>query len=453
MLLAAAALAALASWAPARWPSQDPKTLEHVTGSAVNCLLVEPPWSEAFAAEAAKRSIAVLGVLRPSGALDDGIRQAAAVKLNGVVLEGDHADDARANAVRLARDYKLPVVELTPRNRMRLDSAAPVIGTYQGVWAGINVEEGGGAKAAPTGAPWIDTNTGFLRFVRAASDSAIWIANTPPPRQVIPVSRYLQAVGDAAIAGTRWVIALDDLFAARLLKTEPAAIADWNQILAHVKFYEDHGEWRAMRSGGKLALVQDVSSGGLLSGGILDMMAVKHTAVRPVPVPRLSDGAMSGAAMAVNVDPAAIAPQQRETLTRFTRNGGMLLNGPPGWKFAPPAGESITVAKDDVQKLDAMWREVNSMTGRTNLGARLFNVASMLSNLLASPDGKRLVLHLVNYSGYPAEDITVHLVGKFAKAKLYAPGVEAKDLAPYAIEDGTAVEISKVASVAVLVVE
>ena len=38
-----------------------------------------------------------------------------------------------------------------------------------------------------------------------------------------------------------------------------------------------------MQPWGMLAVVQDPAKGGLLSGGILDMIAVKHTPVRPIP--------------------------------------------------------------------------------------------------------------------------------------------------------------------------
>ena len=65
---------------------------------------------------------------------------------------------------------------------------------------------------------------------------------------------------------------------------------------------------------------------------------------------------------------------------------------------------------EDVKILDEIWKEVNSMTGRSNLGARLFNVSSMLSNLVQSSDKRQTVLQLVNYSGYPVENVTVHFV-------------------------------------------
>ena len=73
-----------------------------------------------------------------------------------------------------------PVVELGPRNRMLLNSAAPILATYQGVWPGMAEMERAGA--GPTGSAWIDTNTGFIRGMRAASDASLWIANQPPPK-------------------------------------------------------------------------------------------------------------------------------------------------------------------------------------------------------------------------------------------------------------------------------
>jgi hypothetical protein len=88
--------------------------------------------------------------------------------------------------------------------------------------------------------------------------------------------------------------------------------------------------------------------------------------------------------------------------------------------------------------------------GRRNLGVRLFNVSSMLSNLTASPDGKQVVLHLVNYSSYPVENITVHVLGKFSHARLITPDGAEKDLPTYAVEEGTGVDVPRVAVCAAL---
>src|SRR6185369_4689246 len=281
MLLALMLIASAADWVPMRWISPDPKSLELVKGTPVNCLLLErSQWSPQFVKAASEIGVATLGVIRPEA---DSVDAAIEAKMTGVVMEGDF-DTAVAQRIRSRlADSRLAVVELPSRSRMRLDSGDPVIGTLQGVWPGIQVEEGGAAKAAPSGAPWIDTNMGFLRFVRAASGAIIWVGNLPPAKTIVKAERYLQAICDAEVVGGRWVVALDADLTKRLLAREPAALEDWKRIAQQLGYFETHKDWRTLAPAGQLALVQDVNSGGLISGGILDMIAVKHTPVRPVP--------------------------------------------------------------------------------------------------------------------------------------------------------------------------
>jgi hypothetical protein len=365
-----------------------------------------------------------------------------AAKVTGIVIEGDLPEGAAAGVREAAGGA--PVIELTARNRMPLGSSAAILGTYQGVWPGIAVEEDGAKKAAPSGSVWIDTNTGFIRAVRAWGDATLWMANQPPPKTVVTGARYLQVVADAAISGARWVLALDDDFAARLARREPKTMADWKRIADLLRYFERHPEWRHMQEYGKLAIVQDPAKGGLLSGGILDMIAVKHTPVRPVPRQHLSAESLAGATMAVNVDADALTPEQKEVLRNFTRSGGMLLTGPPGWKDQSPLGDKITLDKAELERLNDIWRDVNSMVGRRNMGVRLFNVSSMLSNLLVSADGKTAVVHLVNYSDYPVENVAVHFPAEYKRATITTPeGVE-KSLEVYPTEEGGGVDIDKV---------
>ena len=51
------------------------------------------------------------------------------------------------------------------------------------------------------------------------------------------------------------------------------------------------------------------------------MIAVKHTPVRPIPGRSLTPEALEGATMAVNVDPDALTPEQKEVLRGFARAG------------------------------------------------------------------------------------------------------------------------------------
>jgi hypothetical protein len=448
MLFALLLLAGIADWVPMRWTSTDPAALEQLSGTPVNCILIEKDqWSPKLIEAARSRQIATAALLRPSTA--SAAKEAAGLGVDAVVLEGDF-EDAVAEQVKSSGRT---VIELPSRARIRFD-AKHVIGTHEGVWPGIHADEGGSTKSAPSGAPWIFTNSGFLRFARAtAPDAAVWIANTPPEKTVLTGEHYMQAIADAAIVGARWVLAFDADWMKRFYARDEAVLKDWKRIVQLLAYFDARKEWRTMRPLSRLALVQDVESGALLSGGVLDMIAVKHTPVLTVPSRKLSPDAMTNVKMAVNVDPSSLSAEQKEALRAFARAGGTTLTGPGTWKFPPPKPGQITLSDSDVKTLDDIWREVNTMTGRRNLGARLFNVSSMLSNLLESADGKQAVLHLVNYSGYPVENVTVHLLGKYKTATLIGPGTEPRKLDLYEVEEGMGVDVPSVGVLASLVLE
>lgn len=456
MLAAVMMVATLADWVPARWPSNDPATLELLSGTPVNCLLMErKDWASAFVAKAAAQNIAVLGVVRPGGDASQAVRTAKEQKLSGVVLEGEFARADADAARKEAGD--LSVVELPPRRGLRFDTSDVVMGTYQGVWPGVRpVDEKDAAHAMPSGGPWIDTNTGFLRYARVMRKGEFWIAVTPPEKQVVPLDRYFMAVGDAWMVGARWVLALDADFSKRLFGRQEEAVRDWKRIAQHVKFYEDIRKYRDLPIYGLMAVVQDAGSGALLSGSVLDMIAVKHTPVRPVPGARLSKEALHKALMAVNIDPRGLTPEQAEVLKEFTRGGGTVLNGPPEWKMPSDSKNHITVDEQDVKKLEEIWRETNSMIARgRNMGVRLFNVSSMLSFYQGVVGGDLSVLHLVNYSGYNVENVTAHVLGRYKKATLYLPEGKSIPMEPYDVDEGeaTGLDIANVPAYAVVVME
>lgn len=448
LLLTFGAMAAPAphEWVPARWYWSAPASLDLLDGTPVNCLLVKS-WDAALAARAAERGVALLAAVKPGEDAVAQARRAAADKLAGVVLEGDFPEGTAAR-VREAAPGAV-VVEMASRNHMRLDAAQPVAATYQGLWPGVQVLEDGAAKAAPTGSPWIDTNSGFIRAALAWGPKAVWLGHLPPEKTIVTGERYLQAIADAAMAGGRWVIALDADFAARLEKREAAAARDWKRMMDLLAFYEKHPEWRAFRPSGMLAVVQGRESGALLSGGILDMIAARHTPVRPVPGSRLTPDSLAGATMAVNVDGDGLPPDRLATLKEFARAGNTLMT-PPSGKVTLPPDNRITLEKAELDRLGDIYKDVQSMVGRRNLGVRLFNVSSMLSNLLAGPDGRTVLLHLVNYSGYPVENVTAHVTGKFTRARLFTPEGEEKDLEVYPTEEGTGIDVPRVSICAVL---
>lgn len=451
MLLALALAVGIAEWVPARWTSADPKSLELLEDSPVNCLLLEPgAWSAAFASEASRRGLVTLGVVRPEAQPLEGARRALETGLTGIILEGAFQPEV-ADSVRRAGAGK-PLLELPPRRGMRLHGDTPLAGTYQGLWPGIQAQEGGAAKARPTGGPWIDTNSGFLRFLKVVTPAPLWVANRPPEKTVLPVERYLNAISDAEMLGARWVLALDEDFSQRLWVREERALKDWRRISAHLRFYEEHREWRALKPYSRLAVVEDAARGSaLLSRGILDMFIGRHIPVRPIPADRLDKAALRGIRMAVAVDSSLLNDAQKEALKDVGRAGGTLLTGPPGWKFSPPADDRITLPDAELERITDVWQGINSVVGRGNLGVRLFNVSGMLSSLLGDPETGPVVLHLVNFTSYPIENVTVHLLDKFKQARLYSPEQPTRELEPYPVESGVGVDIDRVGVCAVLV--
>ena len=434
-------------WVPARWPWSEAKSLELLADSPINCLLLKT-YSADFVAAAAKRGLVTLAVVSPGEDAVAAARNALVAKVNGIVMEGDFPDSEAAAVKQAAGDA--PVIELAARSRLQLGSKAPIIGTYQGVWPGVAAME---SKAGPTGSTWIQTNTGFIRTVRAWGDAMLWIANEPPPKTVVTSRRYQQAIADAAMSGARWVVAFDNDFAARLRDREEQAMGEWRAINGVLRYFEQHPEWRVMREYGKMVLVQDPAKGGLFSGGILDMIAVKRMPMRVVPRQLLTAEALRGATVVVNVDAGALTAEQEKVLREFTRSGGMVLTGPPAWRDAGPKGNSFTLDKPNLDRLNDLGDEVNSLISPGSFGVRLFNASSMLSNALVSNDGQTIVVHLVNYSDYPVENVTIMFPSDHKKVTFIAPEGSGRIQDVFQTPDGSGVGVEKVSVCAVIKVE
>jgi len=180
------------------------------------------------------------------------------------------------------------------------------------------------------------------------------------------------------------------------------------------------------------------------------MIAAKHTPLRAIPGQRLTSDLLQGATMAVDVDADSLSAGQREILKNFARAGNTLLTAPPGWKGQSALGsDQITLDKAELDRLNDIWHDVQTMTGRKNLGVRLFNVSSMLSDLLATRDGSQVVVQLVNYSAYPIENVTLQVLGAFKHAQLLTPDGVTKDLEVYTPDEGgTGVDIERVSACA-----
>jgi hypothetical protein len=269
---------------------------------------------------------------------------------------------------------------------------------------------------------------------------------------VVSAARYGQAIADAAMAGARWVVSLDSGFYELLRKRDAKALEGWRRINSILRFFEDHREMCQWPDHSGLAVLQDASSGALISGSILDMIAAKHIPATIVTPAALLREKPDDVRLLLNIDPAALSQEQRDAVRAVARQGATVLSGPPAWKLALPEPGTITFSEASIKQLDEIWREINGVIGRRNFAVRLFGAPSTLSNLKAGPGHTRLALFLVNYSDYPVEAITLQLLGKYQSAVLLTPR-ERRKLDLYDFEEGAGVDLDKLDDVAILLLE
>ncbi|MBI4905448.1 MAG: hypothetical protein HY820_17575 [Acidobacteria bacterium] len=425
--------------------SPDPASLRLLDNSPVSCVLLEPE----------QASAAMLSALRARGVKSIAVahtRQEADAALprkpDAVALEG-----AFSTADEAAIGSRLPVVRITPRAGLRVMRDVDVLATNQGVWPSVRQEHSGPkTSSAPTGNVWIDTNTGVLRYLKSATNGAVWQANFPPRGERLPASHYAHAIADAASVGARWVVALDSAFAKELLGGDARASADWRTIQVYLRFYETHAEWRGWPAYAELTMIQDASSGALISGNLLDMLSVMNTPVRAVPSRELSSATLRGSKLTVTIHPQEYTEEQRALIASFAANGGKVVKGDAGFRMPPMRDGRITFDKEDYRKLEAIWPELHLAIMRKNFGVRMFNVAGTLSYLQRSPDGRRTVLQLVNFTDYPVEAVTAFVQGKYKTARLLSPDGPS-EVTIYDAPEGTGVEIERLGLFGAVVLE
>ncbi len=437
-----AAAAGPAEWVPARWHSHDIATLAELQDNPINCLLLEEADQDrVFVRAASERHIATLAVVRPRDSAT--LTRALSSGVDGVVFEGDFELpllDTLRQSVRAAG--RIPI-ELPSRARIRLDTDDPIAGTNQGLWPGLEIEHNGKTIVGPTSSPWINTNGGFLRFLRARTGAIVWLAVDPPPGTIFPVDRYLQAVGDAAIPGARWVISLDADLEKRLHAHDAAALADWKRLSEILRFYE---QFRRYSNFGTFGVVMDRDTGGLLSSFLLDMLAAQRTSARIIPPGRVTASSLDEVKVLLDLESASLNPAEHKAMDDFVARGGTVLNPPPSAKFPEPSPARMLPERRDLDRLQSLWEMVYNATLRKNFGVRAFNTIGILTGVMTPDGGRTVTVQLLNFLDYPGEAITVHALGTWKRARLIRPDGPPQNLSVYPVKEGTAVDLDRFAT-------
>ena len=441
----AAVREAIANW-------YDAATLSLLEGSPVNCLLVT--WSagadagleqrqqrliKAYTAEAHKRGLAVLGLVYPGADPSRTAAEAAGAGLDGLVLDGEfEAGPAFPVVIPIARDaasgrtVKRPIVAV------------------QGVSPSVRNLADMGIRSGPSSEPWIESNVWLVRSFRLGPAwRPVWISHQPGAGSP---GDYARCVADAAVAGGRWIVALDDGLRAGLRRNDSAALATWRRIGALLNFAEAHADWRVFLPFGNLAIILDAAGADPeTSDEYLKLVARRQTPYRLILRSQLSAASLAGFRAVLAAELAPPTEAERRILKDFAERGGVVVAG-RSWGDPPKdepysevrVGKGRVVVYKDPDP-ESVARDMRNLLSQEEMGVVVFNVPSVITYASAGEGGRRLLVQLLNYSNSPAEAITIRVKGNFKTARLYVPEAAPSDLVLKSEEGRVDVSIPKLA--------
>ncbi len=440
----------------ARW--YDPATLHLLDDSPANCLLVT--WSapvdgaieadqqqlvKVYTQAAHKRGLAVLGLIYAPGDASKIADDAAKASLDGLVLDGAFPPEF-SDALHRAATSML-VIEIAKDASASRWKPAPIVAVEGVSPSGRNLSEMG-IRATPSSQPWIESNIWLVRSFDIPSPSRpVWISSQIENPSTID---YTRAVADAAAAGGRWIVSLDDALRAKLRAREPSALETWRDLSSQLKFAESHAAWRALTPYGNVGFVLDPAS---TQPDRFDEY-LKLATRRQVPYKLVSRTHLNATALAkfraivaTQLDPPSDA--ERKQLQDFAENGGLVIAA-PSWGSAPktspfaelPAGKGSVIVYADPDP-DAVAHDLKEILSDDDLGMVPFNVPSVVTFASGGSPGEPLLVQLVNYFDHAVEAITLRVAGKFRSARMESPDGAAVDLQLHYDEGRTEVTIPK----------
>lgn len=340
-----------------------------------------------------------------------------------------NTDDFR-DVIQRARDNGLTVAD--PKD------PPPDVEVAKGEWPGIRAGQGGDASSGPTGAPWIDSNGWLIRLTRIQKpNTQVWLQAEPPkPNEVKPVAQHMVAVADSAAHGGRWVITLDSGMATALAAGKPEFVTQWKRLCRTAEFFRAHDDWRSWPVRANVGVVSSFSGDNeFFSKEVLNLTARTNVSYRIFQKDELRPDALQGLVAVIYPDSDAPSPELRKVLLEYVAGGGLLICGPK-WGMAPGAHSAeqehprytilrfgkgrIARAQKDPDDPYQVAQDAQILVSHRHDLVRFFNGFALGAYFTSSPDGKRALVHVVNYAGSANFDaLTARIAGRFSSARLW----------------------------------
>jgi hypothetical protein len=338
----------------------------------------------------------------------------------------------------------IPIAREAASERM---STRPIV-AVQGVRPGSRNLADMGIRSGPSAHPWIDSNMWLVRSFRfGAASRPVWISQEP---KAAAPGDYIRCAAEAAVAGGRWIVALEDKVRAMLFRGDADALASWRTIASYLQFAEEHAGWRDLSPYGNLGIILDTAGASPeISNEYLNLVARRQVPYRLVLRSQLSAASLAGLRAVLAADLAPPADPERKILRAFAEKGGLVVTG-PSWGDPPkdkPYAEvslgkgRVAVYRDDPPDPESVARDLQELLSPEEMGVSAFNVPSVLTYASTGDSGARMLVQLLNYSRFPAEAITLRVNGTFKRARWVVPEAPPSDLAVRRVGSRTEVSI------------
>lgn len=322
--------------------------------------------------------------------------------------------------------------------------AGEIVWIGDAVWPSVGASPASdAAEAGPTGLPWLESNGWLIRMARdLAPQSAVWIRSGPPEDAArMDAGLFVLAQCEAWAHGARRPLWVPPQVAAGLVQGNAAAMAWWRRLTSTLAWWTQRSGPAQWPTAARLLVISDFAGGNAYPATEFLNLAARRNLPWRAALPDRAAPALRGMAAAVYIDEQPLEGALLESLTSFVRSGGLLLclkeaaatmRGLEAAETPHPRFEihrlgrgRIAMSTRGREDPYLMAQDAHLLMSRRNDVVRLFNPGSILAWPAVSPDRRRLLVHLVNYSRYgAAHDVAVQVWREVKRAWIEKPGAE-----------------------------
>ena len=362
-------------------------------------------------------------------------------------------DAPPAGVVEAAKAAGLEVPPLSWKAWKEVDwtKSGSVVAIGDGFWPAYNYKGLADGSAGPTGEPWLDANGWLYLYARArGGNRTVWVRSDPPEDARTVRQPHLQLLLAEAFAyGGRRPLWLPPAFASAVAAGNEKALADWKKLVDTARWLKQRDEWRSWPVTAPLVILSDFSGDNeYVSGETMLLAARMQMSFWPVCTGDAKESDLKGRRAVLYLDQAPPGPKLATMLRAFATQGGLVLAGPGAKEsFAglkPVAGpphprfDILTLGRGRVAvaraAFDDPWTladDAHLLMSRRFDPVRLFNGGLLHTHTTTSPDGKRSLVHIINYGTEPfGHSVVLQVTRPVRSAKTHLPGTaEAKSVA------------------------